>query len=146
MRFSRLFSLFRSEDASARSATRDPESRISACIKDDIVPALKAVRDRLVGEGYDARLEHGDDWAELRARNYNGLDLVYAARGHVYKEAVVSLAALQDDGKLRRFPRIEIEQGGGFKRKYRLARCRRDAIEKAAKSYFQRFLMKTPEG
>jgi len=136
---------FGTDDSAGSDASPDPESQLAACIGEEIVPALEAVRDRLAGEGFDARLAHGDDWAELRVRNFNGLDLKYAARGHIYKEAVLNLASLKNGESLKRFLRIEIERGGR-KREYRPGRCRRDAVEKAATRYYRRFLMKSPGG
>ena len=102
-------------------------ARVEACLEQEIVPALEAVRDRLRAEGRDATLERGDEWVTLRATNYNDLPLEYAARGHVYREAVVNLSSLGGAGStsgLKHYPRIEIASGGRT-REFRLSRCSR---------------------
>lgn len=118
-------------------------ARVDACLEQEVMPALEAVRDRLRAEGRDATLERGDDWITLRATNYNGLPLEYAVRGHVYREAVVNLSSLGGAGSasdLKHHGRIEVAWGGR-RREFRLSRCSRAAIERAATRYYERFLM-----
>ncbi|MDZ7748323.1 MAG: hypothetical protein U5K43_05370 [Halofilum sp. (in: g-proteobacteria)] len=121
----------------------DPEAEIETCLREHVRPALEAVRDRLASEGFEVSLEADDEAVELRAMNFNGLPLVYRARGFVYKEPVVNLASMGEQGKLARFARIEIESGGKT-REFPTSRCHREAMEKGALAYYRRFLMRSP--
>jgi len=123
----------------------DPETEIETCLHEHVKPALEAVRDQLSGEGYEATLKDDGDAIELRVTNFNDLPLVYRARGFVYKEPVVNLASMGEEGSLQRFARIEIESGGKT-REFPTSRCHREAIEKGALAYYRRFLMRSPEG
>lgn len=126
----------------------DARRRIVSCIRDDIVPALRTVRDQLAAEGYAPEFEYGDDWAGLAVTNFNGLPLEYRARGRIYKEPVVNLTSVAGTGAedtLKRYGRIEI-YAGGRTREYPPARCGRAAVERAASKYFRRFLLDSPTG
>ena len=128
-----------------RKSTRpaDIREKVDACLEQEVVPALEVVRDRLRAEGRDATFERDGEWVTLRTTNYNDLPLEYAARGHVYREAVVNLSSMGGAGNaddLKHYGRIEIASGGRS-REYRLSRCSRAAIERAALRYYQRFLM-----
>ena len=115
-------------------------------MRDHVVPALEAVRDRLAAEGRDATLEHDDDAVTLRVTNYNGLPLEYAVRGHVYREAVVNLSSMGGAGTgddLKHYGRIEVT-AGGRSREFRLARCSRQAMERGVERYYRRYLMDSP--
>ena len=126
----------------------DADTQVESCVRDEIVPALQAARDRLAEEGYDPELETGDAWARLAVTNFNELPLEYRVRGRVYKESVVNLASVAGSGAedtLRRYGRIEIYSGGRT-REYPPGRCRRAAIEQAVLKYFHRFLLNAPTG
>ena len=126
----------------------DADTQVESCIRDEIVPALEAARDRLAEEGYDPELETGDDWARLAVTNFNELPLEYRVRARIYKEPVVNLTSVAGTGTentLRRYARIEIYSGGRT-REYPPARCRRAAIEQAVLKYFHRFLLNSPTG
>lgn len=135
-------------NASARAGAGEPQSAEAerdACLFEQVLPALEAVRARLAQEGYETALEQGADWLELRATNYNGLPLKYTVRGHVYKMPVPNLASMRGEDERARFVRIEIERGGR-RRDYPPRRCSREAIERAALRYYRRFLMRSPPG
>lgn len=135
-------------DASARATAGAPpsaEAARDACLLEQVVPALEAVRARLAEEGCETALEQGADWVELRVMNFNGLPLKYTVRGHVYKMPVPNLASMRSEDDGERFVRIEIERGGG-RREYPPRRCPREAIERAALRYYRRFLMRSPPG
>jgi hypothetical protein len=126
------------------SSDASPEHEIDTCIWEHVEPALQAVRDQLAAEGYETRLERGNDRdITLRVTNYNGLPLTYAVRGHIYKEAVVNIASMADSSELARYTRVAIESGGKI-REYPTRRCHRDAIEEGAMAHYRKFLMTTP--
>lgn len=131
-----------------RAAPIDARTQVKSCIRDEIVPALEAVRYRLADDGYDPDLDYGDTWASLAVTNFNGLPLEYRVRGRIYKEAVVNLASMSgmdDEDPLKRYGRIEIYSGGRT-REYPPGRCSRAAVERAALKYFRRFLLDSPGG
>ena len=131
-------------DGSADAA----RARVEACLRDEIGPALEAVRDRLRAEGHDPVLEQEGGQARLAVTNFNGLPLEYVATVHVYKQPVVNLASVEGTrggADLEHFGRIAIT-AGGRRREYDPARCDRHAIERAARKYYRRFLMDTPRG
>lgn len=124
----------------------DADTQVDSCIREEIVPALESVRDRLAEEGYAPELETGDGWARLAVMNFNELPLEYRVRGRIYNEPVVNLTSavgMRAGDTLRRYGRIEIYRGGRT-REYRPARCRRAAIEQAVLKYFHRFLLNSP--
>lgn len=131
-----------------RLGPEDAREQVESCIRDEIVPALDAVKDELAREGYSPEFEYGDDWASLAVTNFNGLPLEYRVRGHVYAEPVVNLASVAASGAedtLKRFARIDI-YSAGWTREYPPARCGRAAVERAARKYFRRYLLDSPMG
>ncbi len=125
----------------------DARTQVEACIRDEIVPALEAVRDRLAAVGYASEFDHGDDRADLAVTNFNGLPLEYRVRGRIYSEPVVNLTSVAGTGAedtLKRYGRIEIHSGGRT-REYHPVRCGRAAVERAALRYFWRFLLDFPK-
>lgn len=129
----------------AAAASLSPEAEMDACLHERVLPALEAVQARLDGEGHDTALERGEDRVELRAMNFNGLPLIYAVQGQVYKRMSVNLASLRREDQTERYARMEIESGGR-RRAYDPGRCSREGIEGDALRYYRRFLMRSPPG
>lgn len=126
-------------------AEASPSAQADACVHEQALPALEAVRATLTDEGYETTLDRGEDWVELRATNFNGLPLKYAVRGHVYRRPSVNLASMRSEDGAERFARIEIESGGR-RRQFRPAQCSRETIERDALRYYRRFLMHSAPG
>lgn len=132
----------------ASEGAAEARARVEACLRDDLLPALESVRDRLLEEGHAASLEQAEDRVTLAVTNFNGLPLEYSATIRVYKQPVVNLSSFEGTGEqsaLKHFGRIEIV-AGGRRREHDPARCGREAIERAALKYYRRFLMDTPRG
>lgn len=129
----------------AAASSLSPEAERDACLRERVLPALEAVRAQFDEEGYETALERDEDRVELRVLNFNGLPLIYAVQGQVYKRLSVNLASMRREDATERYARMEIESGGR-RRAYAPGRCSRAGIERDALRYYRRFLMRSPPG
>jgi|GEM_PF-3694095 len=136
---------FRSGNGGDIAARPDARRQVEYCIREHVRPALEAERERLAAAGFEAWLDHGDDWVELSVMNFNGQPLRYAVHGAVYKEPVVNLSSLVDPDALRSYGRIRI-RAGGSSRQYAPRRCHRDAIARAVRRFHRKYLMRRSAG
>ena len=94
----------------------DPQARLTAVTHECVLPALRAVRATLAGEGREVELEHDAMHFVLRVRRLNGTPVEYAVGGAIYEAPVCSLSDLHGPASRpprgERRPRVRIASRG----------------------------------
>lgn len=113
------------------AAGSDAQARLEAVMHQCVIPALRAVHDQLVDEGYDVRLDYEATQVVLRTRTFNGRPIAYAVAGGIYNEPVFSLIDAHSSQSGRRYARISI-RSRGTTRLARLEHCGYAAMKRDA--------------